>query len=261
MKSKKHITKVFIISIITTITMLMCSLPAEARFMRRFRRSHGQQMNAREFSMLAGAIAVLFVIILIIVFVNNKKSGKSSPALTKFNSQDRTQEINKEIIKNDPYFNLSEFLDFSGNMTVKILKAQRAFDYEALKSLESETLFMNSFNALKLKENQFANKNDDKISADIIKLTGYEKTADNELLTASVSCTMSAYPHSPSEAGIKTYLITFEKNKVYSAYDQQNSFCPNCGASVTADILRCNVCGTVLPPDRRDWIVVDFKEI
>ncbi len=264
MKIKKYAVKSFITFVIITVTMFIYSLPVEAKlrhFRRRIGSSHGQKMNAQEFLIFAGGILLFFAIVITLIVIASKKAEKRHPK-SKSTTQDRTQEISQKITKNDPHFNLAEFLNFSENVTVKIIKARNAYDYEALKLLESEELFSRDYNDLRFNENQSVSANTINISAGMISLTDYETDLNSEKITVSVSCNISSHSGIPSDTRLKKYMVTFEKPKeIWTTGQYSDKFCHNCGTEISPDTLRCPVCGTVITSDHSGWSVINFKEI
>ena len=234
---------------------------------------------------------VLFVVvnimILLLVVVNRKKSSSNQRTYNSnpypqnnyrgagyVRSGVRSEGVANEVRKVDKFFNDEKFLGWVKNIFVKLQTAWSERDWEAIRPIESESLFEQHSKQLQgYVERKQINKME-RICVNYAELVSFSQDNEKDILVVALNSSMTDYIIDEQSGKVlkgskdrrltNTYKLTFTRKKGVLTEEGTEKLhttnCPNCGAPTKITSSgKCEFCGSVITVGSHDWVLTDME--
>lgn len=226
-----------------------------------------------------GTVIAIILIIAIVVIASKGGStsssnrrlvhvGESSHGYTR--SDVRSKAVGAKIRETDKFFNDEKFLSWAKTSFIKLQTAWTERDWEAIRPIESESLFEQHSKQLKGYIDRKQINKMDRISVNYAELVSYNTDNEKDILVVALNSSMNDYIVDEITGCVvkgdkdrritNTYKLTFIRKKgvlTSEGTDKVNTTnCPNCGAPTTITSSgKCEYCGAVITTGDHDWVL------
>lgn len=224
-----------------------------------------------------GTVIAFILIIAIVVISSRGKTTSPSVAAsipTQGNgyrrSDARSKAIGEKIRETDKFFNDEKFLSWAKTSFIKLQTAWTERDWEAIRPIESESLFEQHSKQLKGYIDRKQINKMDRISVNYAELVSFNTDNEKDTLVVALNSSMNDYIVDEVTGKVvkgdkdrrltNTYKLTFIRKKgvlTSEGTDKVNTTnCPNCGAPTTITSSgKCEYCGAVITTGDHDWVL------
>lgn len=223
-----------------------------------------------------GAGVFIAFIIIIVIYILTKKGKVTVPNTPTTAShgyirdEARSKEVGEKIRETDKFFNDEKFLSWAKTSFIKLQTAWTERDWEAIRPIESESLFEQHSKQLKGYIDRKQINKMDRISVNYAELVSYNTDNEKDTLVVALNSSMNDYIIDEVTGKVvkgdkdrrltNTYKLTFIRKKgvlTSEGTDKVNTTnCPNCGAPTTITSSgKCEYCGAVITTGDHDWVL------
>ena len=222
-------------------------------------------------------VVIAIIIIAVILTMASKRSGlkgasinTSRPTAGYVRSDARSKAVGEKIRETDKFFNDEKFLSWAKTSFIKLQNAWTDRDWEAIRPIESESLFEQHSKQLKGYIDRKQINKMDRISVNYAELVSYATDNEKDTLIVALNSSMNDYIIDEVTGNVikgdkdrritNTYKLTFIRKKgvlTSEGTDKVNTTnCPNCGAPTTITSSgKCEYCGSVITTGDHDWVL------
>lgn len=200
-------------------------------------------------------------------FKNTKEENIEEGSLKKVNVLAQVKNV-------DEYFNEANFLSWTQNIFLKIQNAFMSHDFETIKSLETEELFLKHSNQIRQNIENKETKMVDKIAVNLVELASFEHREYEDKISVMLTASMLEYIIDEETKRVKKGNKIFRKNRKYlitfirtrsdfanKAKSTETIECPSCGAANTiVESGKCEYCGGIIKIGKYDWLLQEIVE-
>lgn len=176
----------------------------------------------------------------------------------------------------DPGFDEDRFISWSKEVYLKLQSAWTDKDWEAVRSLESDSLFKQHSSQLQEYIRSQTTNVLERVRVEDVKIKAfYENPQGYDSLVIILSSTLRDYIRDDESRQIiegdpKKDLFTVYRMSFIRLHGSQtpleteaaaSDHCPNCGAPVTADASQCDYCGAVLKQKGSQWALDTYDVV
>ena len=223
-----------------------------------------------------GAGVFIAFIIIMVIYILTKKGKVTVPNAPTTAShgyirdEARSKEVGEKIRETDKFFNDEKFLSWAKTSFIKLQTAWTERDWEAIRPIESESLFEQHSKQLKGYIDRKQINKMDRISVNYAELVSYNTDNEKDTLVVALNSSMNDYIIDEVTGKVvkgdkdrrltNTYKLTFIRKKgvlTSEGTDKVNTTnCPNCGAPTTITSSgKCEYCGAVITTGDHDWVL------
>lgn len=223
-----------------------------------------------------GAGVFIAFIIIMVIYILTKKGKVTVPNAPTTAShgyirdEARSKEVGEKIRETDKFFNDEKFLSWAKTSFIKLQTAWTERDWEAIRPIESESLFEQHSKQLKGYIDRKQINKMDRISVNYAELVSYSTDNEKDTLVVALNSSMNDYIIDEVTGKVvkgdkdrrltNTYKLTFIRKKgvlTSEGTDKVNTTnCPNCGAPTTITSSgKCEYCGAVITTGDHDWVL------
>ncbi len=223
-----------------------------------------------------GAGVFIAFIIIMVIYILTKKGKVTVPNTSTTAShgyirdEARSKEVGEKIRETDKFFNDEKFLSWAKTSFIKLQTAWTERDWEAIRPIESESLFEQHSKQLKGYIDRKQINKMDRISVNYAELVSYNTDNEKDTLVVALNSSMNDYIIDEVTGKVvkgdkdrrltNTYKLTFIRKKgvlTSEGTDKVNTTnCPNCGAPTTITSSgKCEYCGAVITTGDHDWVL------
>ena len=247
--------------------------------------SYGSYYGSSGSSSGIEAFIILIIVVAIIVSSIKNKSDKTSykpsTSTTKngyasgyIRNEARSKQVAESIRSNDKFFNDDKFISDAKNKFIKLQNAWSEKDWEAIRTIESESLFeLHSKQLQGYKDRGQTNKME-RISVNFAELVSYNVDNEKETVIVALNSSMVDYIIDDKTGNVikgdretrrtNTYKLSFIRKKGVKTSEGTDEVhttnCPNCGAPTRITSSgKCEYCGSVITIGEHDWVLNDME--
>lgn len=241
------------------------------------------------FQVLGPIPALILAIVVIVVYIRMKKSGKlqqitndlqrdlqSSINMNANNSYQNEDSVVAQIQAIDPNFSKDEFLGWVRDVFFKIQEAWTKRDWSVIRPFESNELFELHNGELQEYINNHKINVVEKINVKNASLREFREDGDKEVVVVELYAIMRDYviddktrkvlESNPNKDWHMRYLLTFYRKKGVKTKagtsNKSTTNCPNCGAPTEITSAgKCEYCDSVITTGEHDWVLSDIHSI
>lgn len=218
-------------------------------------------------------IAFIIIMAIYILTKKGKVTVPNTPTTARhgyIRDEARSKKIGEKIREKDKFFNDEKFLSWAKTSFIKLQTAWTERDWEAIRPIESESLFEQHSKQLKGYIDRKQINKMDRISVNYAELVSYNTDNEKDTLVVALNSSMNDYIiDEVTEKVVKgdkdrrltnTYKLTFIRKKgvlTSEGTDKVNTTnCPNCGApTAITSSGKCEYCGAVITTGDHDWVL------
>ena len=226
-------------------------------------------------------IVLVIVVAVIVSSMKNKNTGVTPTNTTKngyasgyIRNEARSKQVAESIRANDKFFNDDKFISDAKNKFIKLQNAWSEKDWEAIRPIESESLFeLHSKQLQGYKDRGQTNKME-RISVNFAELVSYAVDNEKETVVVALNSSMIDYIIDDKTGNVikgdretrrtNTYKLSFIRKKGVKTTEGTDEVhttnCPNCGAPTRITSSgKCEYCGSVITIGEHDWVLNDME--
>lgn len=222
-------------------------------------------------------IAIILIVVVVVISSRSGSASSSDPKLIRVGgshgytrSESRSKAVGEKIREKDKFFNDEKFLSWAKTSFIKLQTAWTERDWEAIRPIESESLFEQHSKQLKGYIDRKQINKMDRISVNYAELVSYNTDNEKDTLVVALNSSMNDYIIDEVTGNVvkgdkdrritNTYKLTFIRKKgilTSEGTDKVNTTnCPNCGAPTTITSSgKCEYCGAVITTGDHDWVL------